>query len=97
MVACKGGERFYVPYSETENVSSAGVALRRIWDKIERASEKPSGYLSLVNDVLDQQIMDINGARVVRANDVRFAVIDEKMSVVGIDVSVRGLFRRLGN
>jgi len=96
VIAGKGGGLFYIPYGETEHISKSGVVLRRVWDKLERVTERPTGCLSLVDDIYDQQIMDINGARVVRANDLRFAVVDDKMRVVGIDVSVRGLFRRLG-
>lgn len=87
---------FYVPYNQTENISKAGLLLRNTWEKTDKFVDRPADGLSLVDDVLDQQIVDVAGARVVRANDLRFAPIENRMCVVGIDVSVRGLLRRLG-
>ncbi len=58
----------------------------------------PSGgerEVSLARQVLDRQIIDTNGVRVVRANDVQLTRADGHYRLVGIDVSVAGLLRRL--
>lgn len=56
-----------------------------------------AGLLSLREHVLDRQIIDINGIRVVRVNDVQLAPANGAgLRVVGIDVSAAGLLRRLG-
>ncbi len=49
----------------------------------------------LKEDLLDKQVIDIDGKRLVRVNDI---MIEEngKLKVVGIDVGFSGIFRRLG-
>ncbi|MBF0316977.1 MAG: magnesium transporter [Nitrospirae bacterium] len=47
-------------------------------------------------DVLDKQVVDINGAKVVRVNDIKIEGYRNWAVLVGIDVGMRGLLRRLG-
>ncbi len=53
-------------------------------------------YLPLKENILDQQIVDINGRKLVRVNDVRLASIASGTYVVAVDVGAEGLLRRLG-
>jgi len=46
--------------------------------------------------VLDKQIVDVAGTRVVRVNDLRLGTMEDRMCVVGIDPSFKGLLRRIG-
>jgi CBS domain-containing protein len=58
---------------------------------------QPTGQeLWLADQMLDHQIVDIEGRRVVRVNDVQLAHVQEKYRLTGVDVSGRGLLRRLG-
>lgn len=50
----------------------------------------------LARDFLDKQIVDINGKKVERVNDVRVGIIRGKWNVVAVDIGLRGLLRRLG-
>ncbi|MCZ7585071.1 MAG: hypothetical protein M5R36_18040 [Deltaproteobacteria bacterium] len=51
----------------------------------------------LVRDVLlDKQIVDMEGAKVVRVNDVHMLFAQGKTYVVHVDVGLSGLLRRLG-
>ena len=50
----------------------------------------------LLSKLLDKQIIDVEGARIVRVNDVFLAKVDEDFRIVGVDVSTHGMFRRLG-
>lgn len=52
--------------------------------------------LRLKKQILDHQIVDIEGRRVVRVNDVQIAYSKEGYLVTGVDVSNLGLLRRLG-
>jgi magnesium transporter len=52
--------------------------------------------LFLVRDVLDKQIIDTNGVRVVRVNDVEIARVENAFLVTNVDVGGMGLLRRLG-
>lgn len=50
----------------------------------------------LVRDFLDKQIVDINGRKVERVNDVRLGNINSLWQIVAVDIGTRGLLRRLG-
>jgi len=58
---------------------------------------KPSGHeLPLLDRVLDQQIVDTEGRRLVRVNDLQIARAGDQFVLTGVDVSGSGLMRRLG-
>ncbi len=50
----------------------------------------------LSRDVLDKQIIDTDGARVVRVNDVELVRVNGTIYVSNVDVSWVGIIRRLG-
>lgn len=52
-------------------------------------------YLSLVETMLDKQIIDLDGRKVVRVNDLRFAVVPEGLFLIAVDIGLEGLMRRL--
>ncbi len=45
--------------------------------------------------ILDKQILDVNGAKVVRVNDLKLGEGDGAISVLGIDVGLNGVLRRI--
>jgi len=49
----------------------------------------------LARDVLDKQLIDVDGKRVVRVNDVQIIEAATEWRVTGADVSLQGLWRRL--
>ena len=49
----------------------------------------------LARDVLDKQLIDVDGKRVVRVNDVQIIETTTDWRVTGADVSLQGLWRRL--
>jgi len=57
----------------------------------------PTGdELRLLDRVLDRQIVDTEGRRVVRVNDLQLARVGDQYCLTGVDVGGRGLLRRLG-
>ncbi len=54
------------------------------------------GDILLCRDILDKQIVDIRGARVVRVNDIKLAKVEEEIRVIAVDIGMFGLLRRLG-
>ncbi len=52
--------------------------------------------LELVEDVLDKQIIDTNGVRVVRVNDLEITRVNGEYYVSNVDIGGAGLLRRLG-
>ncbi len=50
----------------------------------------------LSRDVLDKQIIDTDGARVVRVNDLELVRVNGTLYVGNVDIGIMGIFRRLG-
>ncbi len=46
--------------------------------------------------ILDKQIVDLNGRKVVRVNDVRLVTINNGTFAIAVDVGMEGLLRRVG-
>jgi magnesium transporter len=55
--------------------------------------------LRLGRDLLDQQIIDVTGRKVVRVNDVTMGILSDPvrdtLSVLEVDIGIRSIFRRL--
>ncbi|MGE5424827.1 MAG: magnesium transporter MgtE N-terminal domain-containing protein, partial [Syntrophothermus sp.] len=58
--------------------------------------ESITHQLWLKENFLDKQIVDINGRKLVRVNDIRMVMIPSGTYALAVDVGVEGLFRRLG-
>jgi CBS domain-containing protein len=57
--------------------------------------ERREGEVLLGKDVLDNQLIDVDGKRVVRVNDVQIIDTGDRWRVSGADVSFQGFLRRL--
>jgi CBS domain-containing protein/sporulation protein YlmC with PRC-barrel domain len=81
-------------------LKACGATVR---SSIELAAWEPyaasDGALLLKRDLLDQQIIDVHGRKVVRVNDVELDSVPTNgfitLSVVAVDVGARGAIRRL--
>ncbi|MGB8509343.1 MAG: CBS domain-containing protein, partial [Pyrinomonadaceae bacterium] len=60
-----------------------------------RPFKRRDGEVLLARDVLDKQLIDVDGKRVVRVNDVQLIEVAGEWRVTGADVSLQGLWRRL--
>jgi magnesium transporter len=96
IVNTTGGERVLA----SSALKSCGATVRTIdnasgWDRY-TASD---GVLLLKRDLLDQQIIDVHGRKVVRVNDVEIESTPINshvvLNVVAVDVGARGAIRRL--
>ena len=52
--------------------------------------------LTLRRDILDQQVVDTYNHKVIRVNDVHLLEVDHCLMIAHVDISLRGLVRRLG-
>jgi CBS domain-containing protein len=52
--------------------------------------------LWLAESILDKQIVDINGRKLVRVNDIRMVMIPAGTYAIAVDVGMEGLLRRIG-
>jgi CBS domain-containing protein len=94
VVASVAGRQVFVPTELVEEIAPGEVRLRGQRLDLQHFRRRPSEVL-LGKDVLDRQLINVDGARLVRANEIELARIDGWYRVVGVDVSLRGLVRRL--
>jgi len=52
--------------------------------------------IRIAEHIMDKQVVDINGAKVVRVNDVQLGQVRDQFGLLAIDVGFGGLIRRLG-
>jgi len=52
--------------------------------------------LTLRRDILDQQVVDTYNHKVIRVNDIHLLKVDHFLMLAHVDISLRGLIRRLG-
>lgn len=72
-------------------ISSAGINPPGL-----RPYETQEGEILVKRDLLDKQIVDVNGAKVVRVNDIKLGNLNQKLCIFSVDIGFRGLLRRLG-
>jgi magnesium transporter len=94
VVKRRGGE-LAVPFSCVAALVAPAIVLTRAERDIE--AYKPVAHdLYLARDVLDRQIIDVNGVRVVRANDLELTRVNGAFYVANVDIGSVGLLRRMG-
>ena len=85
---------FFLPRWRITHFGEAGVRLNS--DIIDlRPFMRREGEVLLARDVLDKQLIDVDGKRVVRVNDVQVLEAANEWRVTGADVGLLGLWRRL--
>jgi len=97
IVVSAAGGNLSVPWNDVASVTPKGAALRRRFVAgVYRAPSDDDDLVWLARDVLDRQIVDTEGAKLVRVNDVALTALNEEMRVAGVDASTSGLLRRSG-
>ncbi len=84
-----------IPWTQVESIERTPVHLTvkqtQITPYVPLAEE-----LLLRRDILDKQIVDTQGFRVVKVNDLKLVQIKKTARLLGVDISFSGLLRRLG-
>lgn len=87
--------RLFIPWSQVHSIEEPQIRLTVNQSQI--ASYEPhEDELLLKRDILDTQIVDTQGFRVVKVNDLKLAQIKKAARLVGVDIGMSGLLRRLG-
>jgi hypothetical protein len=88
------GRRSYLPAEAVADMTPGGVVLRTATLDLGRFERRAEEVL-LKHDVLDHQLINVDGARLVRANEIELARVEGWWRVVGVDTGPRGGLRRL--
>jgi CBS domain-containing protein len=91
-----------VRFDQIASISLGGI---RLSDELLTPYHSDEYMLRIGRDLLDQQIIDVNGRKVVRVNDVTFEVRNgnsnghsngrQSLYVLEVDIGMRSIFRRL--
>ncbi|GHJ99941.1 magnesium transporter MgtE N-terminal domain-containing protein [Streptomyces sp. NPDC003753] len=90
-----GRRRTFLAADAIGKVHAGHVRLRAARVDLRDFSRRP-GEALLARDVLDHQLVDVDGVQVTRAADLYLAPLVDRVVLVGVDVSLPTLLRRLG-
>src|SRR5512141_888440 len=85
---------FFMPRRDIAELSAHGAKMRSTVLDLTPFTRR-EGEVLLAKDVLDNQLIDVDGKRVVRVNDVQLIEVGDFWRVTGADVSLQGFLRRL--
>jgi magnesium transporter len=87
--------RLYVPIEDLKEIADV-IVLKQNFQYLEKASN--NNEISLTRNLLDKQIIDVKGGKVVRVNDVviQHSPDNQMYHIAGVDIGLRAILRRLG-
>lgn len=88
-------QSFYIPWEKVSKIEPQ-VIFEAEDPKEVKLSIPEKDVILLREEVMDKQIVDTFGAKVVRVNDIHFLRVDSHLRLVHVDVGFRGLMRRVG-
>ena len=85
----------YAPFAAVRSIDAHAVMLNQpphdtVYER------KADDELLLNRELLDKQIVDVDGKKVVRVNDLKVAPTADQMRLIAVDIGLTGLLRRLG-
>jgi len=95
LVIATDRRNIFLPWSSVDSVDERGARLRTTLMDMAHFQQRPD-EIALKSDLMDKQIVDIDGRRVVRVNDLSLDVVEGSLRLVAVDVGAAGLLRRLG-
>jgi hypothetical protein len=84
----------FLGMDRVSEIGAGGVVLRKAQLDLRRFERREDEVL-LRRDLLDRQLINVEGARLVRANEIELALVGGSWRVVGVDTGPRGGLRRL--
>jgi magnesium transporter len=91
----KKNKIFKLPWTDL-NIFNKRIISANVYGETLQPYDFNEKDLLLVRDILDKQIVDANGAKVVRVNDVKLQGYNSEAVLIAVDVGLRGIMRRLG-
>ncbi len=92
--AVRGSRRIFIPWNRVAEMTTAGVRLNSPALNLRQFEQRP-GELVLRSGLFDRQVVDVEGRRVVRINDLDLAPSEGQYRLVAVDVGPNAMLRRL--
>jgi MgtE intracellular N domain/CBS domain len=84
----------WIPIDEIDAIEPGLVRFAGDRVSLQRFERRP-GELLLARDVMARHLINLQGARLIRANEIELARVEGRWEVVGVDPGTRASFRRL--
>ncbi len=84
-----------IPWDQVNLFNKRVISANVIKSSLQPAAVSETDIL-ICRDILDKQIVDIDGAKLVRVNDVKLGDVNGRMCLIAADIGFRGILRRLG-
>jgi CBS domain-containing protein/sporulation protein YlmC with PRC-barrel domain len=94
-IVVAGKEPYVLPWDIINLFNRRVVSVTAHIKDLVPSAVSPSDIL-ICRDLLDKQIVDINGAKLVRVNDLELSNVKGRLCLVAADIGLRGILRRLG-
>jgi magnesium transporter len=95
LVVATDRRKIFLHWSTVASMDASGARLNTSTLDIAKFEQRPN-EIRLKADLMDKQIVDIDGRRVVRVNDISLDDVEGSLRLVAVDVGAAGLLRRLG-
>jgi len=95
IVVKTNGREIFLNWPSVTSLDATGATLGTSAIDITKFQQRPN-EIRLKLDLMDRQIVDIDGRKVVRVNDLRLDEVEGSLHLVAVDVGATGLLRRLG-
>jgi CBS domain-containing protein/sporulation protein YlmC with PRC-barrel domain len=96
LVVRTGGRDVWIPASQVASFEEHSIQLASARVNLERFVRR-DGEILLGEDVLDKQLVDVEGRRVIRVNDLALGQVpgEQGLRLLAVDISFRALSRRI--
>lgn len=88
--------RWQLPWNAIADVGPKALRLKPGAEPAAPRDTPIPDHIPLAEEILDRQIVDVEGAKLVRVNDLHFLKVKGMLRLAHVDVGFRGLVRRLG-
>lgn len=95
LVVKVGRRTAYISGAQIDTIDHDRVKLRSAKVALEDFQRRP-GEVTLTRDVLDHQLVDVDGVQVIRASDLYLALVATGYRLVGAETGFGALVRRIG-
>ncbi|MDH4101320.1 MAG: PRC-barrel domain-containing protein, partial [Nitrospirota bacterium] len=95
LVVLRRKKLFVIGWDAVNVFNKRIISVSPVTDEV-TPTEVSDDDLLLCRNLLDKQIVDIDGAKVVRVNDLKLGEVHGHLCLVAADVGLRGLMRRIG-
>lgn len=88
-------KKYLINHQTVDVINKRILSLKFLHDDVYKR-ELRENEIYLQKDLLDKQIVDTHGCKVVRINDLKLANFEGDIRLVAVDIGLKGLLRRLG-